>query len=533
VTHAGFSQIHAGSGSSARNRVTAGRTGGIGSNASNSNDNDDDNATSLTPSWSAAVSTNESATDTPTCASSSSRRDTRSRTRAGSRSTVNVPSSSATRTAADNNNSTTTRSGGASVSSMGSDDAVVPTSQRRRMTRSMARARDRAKKADNDVDAEDKTKTQPPAKSTRSSRKQARPSSPDRKKSASKSTPEVKQEDDESKKCCICLDLPTEKELSKLDGCKHTYCFTCIEKWAERENTCPQCKARFFKIERVHKVKRKRSNSTSPKVTNVKKVKTRDQRADYRQQNLQGFFANMEAYGLQGLNILFSSGPPGVFDGPGEPILFPNTNRGDAGGGGTTTASAGPTASSIAASIGLFSPTMTRSFSVGIPGFTTHANTHPVRASSRTPSSATRPSIHQQSRRTARFSRMGVRDGNNSWRGSNGVVGGGGSALNNAGNSAVADSPHSFIQRVANLNRDQERLRHLRTSRNQMPNARDAAVAAAASFAESVFDSGMAVGRSTRNRNSNWRMNSGVRNVLELLDDSDDVLELLDDSDDE
>jgi len=54
-------------------------------------------------------------------------------------------------------------------------------------------------------------------------------------------------------RCCICLDIPALPELSSLNGCGHTFCFDCIEKWAERENTCPLCKVRFTKINRVHK----------------------------------------------------------------------------------------------------------------------------------------------------------------------------------------------------------------------------------------------------------------------------------------
>lgn len=503
-------------------------------------------ATTTSPSCSAATSSRASDNASPhssPCARTSSRSNplrisrnidttsTRARTCRSSndfrvavtagRSSINVPTSvpAATRTA---NTATATRSGGASVSSMASDAAVAPSSEKRRMTRSMARAKIRSRKADAssviDVDAEDNADTQPPAKSTRSSRKRTRSSSPDRKQSASKPATET-EEDDESKKCCICLDQPSEKELSKLDGCNHSYCFACIEKWSERENTCPQCKARFLKIERVHKIKRRKSNDTSPKVANVKKVKNRDQRADYRQQNsLQGFFANMEAYGLHGLNLLFTSGPPGIFDGPGEPLLVPNMSSGGAGGGGTAAASTGPTASSIAASIGLFSPSMTRTFSAS---FATHANIHANRASSGTTSSANRPSA-QPSRRTARFSRMAVRDVNNSWPTGPAVGGGGGggSALNGTSNS-ISVNHRSLIQRVANLNRDQDRQRLLRNSRNQMPNARDAAAAAAASLAESVFDSGVAAGRGSRNRNSTW-ITSGVDNVLTLLDDSDD-----------
>jgi len=93
--------------------------------------------------------------------------------------------------------------------------------------------------------------------------------------------------DDILKRCCICLEEPKKSELSKLNSCKHIYCFKCIEKWAERENTCPLCKTRFNKIERVHKItkskgKRGAAKKGSPTpLKNVKKVKNRDQRSDY------------------------------------------------------------------------------------------------------------------------------------------------------------------------------------------------------------------------------------------------------------
>jgi len=112
-------------------------------------------------------------------------------------------------------------------------------------------------------------------------------------------------EDDVSSRCCICLEEPTKPELSKLDMCEHIYCFTCIEKWAERENTCPLCKTRFHKIERVHKVSKPRGKrgtaqkGTSVPLKNMKKVKNRDQRSDYgRNMQWQGILERMEEGGL-------------------------------------------------------------------------------------------------------------------------------------------------------------------------------------------------------------------------------------------
>ena len=74
--------------------------------------------------------------------------------------------------------------------------------------------------------------------------------------------------------CCICMCDPDEGERSSIDGCDHIFCFECIEKWSERENSCPLCKVRFNRITRVDKTKKKKGQK------GTKKVKQRDQRAD-------------------------------------------------------------------------------------------------------------------------------------------------------------------------------------------------------------------------------------------------------------
>lgn len=73
--------------------------------------------------------------------------------------------------------------------------------------------------------------------------------------------------------CCICMCDIEAEEVAEIDGCAHRFCFGCIEKWAERENTCPLCKARFTKIDRVSRKRRKGQQRT-------KKVKQRDQRSE-------------------------------------------------------------------------------------------------------------------------------------------------------------------------------------------------------------------------------------------------------------
>lgn len=106
--------------------------------------------------------------------------------------------------------------------------------------------------------------------------------------------------------CCICLEIPTEEELSTINGCDHPYCFTCIETWAYRENTCPLCKSRFTKIEKVnHKKagKRKRGgecgSGEKSSGRKSKRVRNRNQRADVSLINpLQGYLGKYESSGM-------------------------------------------------------------------------------------------------------------------------------------------------------------------------------------------------------------------------------------------
>lgn len=76
-----------------------------------------------------------------------------------------------------------------------------------------------------------------------------------------------------SENCCICMGDVEPDDLAQINGCDHSFCFGCIEKWAERENTCPLCKCRFTKIDRINKKRKKGAK-------NSKKVKQRDQRSD-------------------------------------------------------------------------------------------------------------------------------------------------------------------------------------------------------------------------------------------------------------
>jgi len=56
-----------------------------------------------------------------------------------------------------------------------------------------------------------------------------------------------------SVKCGVCYGAVSFQ--GKLDCCLHVFCFDCITKWANKENTCPLCKKRFYCVKRVpHRV---------------------------------------------------------------------------------------------------------------------------------------------------------------------------------------------------------------------------------------------------------------------------------------
>lgn len=49
-----------------------------------------------------------------------------------------------------------------------------------------------------------------------------------------------------SQDCGICHSSIHEQGV--LDSCAHAFCLVCILKWAEIENSCPLCKARFSQV---------------------------------------------------------------------------------------------------------------------------------------------------------------------------------------------------------------------------------------------------------------------------------------------
>jgi ribosomal protein L12E/L44/L45/RPP1/RPP2 len=104
-------------------------------------------------------------------------------------------------------------------------------------------------------------------------------SSPKRSRSSLKPAPNAKKDPDspELASCAICMCEPDREDVSNIDGCAHLYCFSCIGKWSDTENSCPLCKSRFSRIARVHPQRKKKGG---PSVHNVKRVKHQDQRSD-------------------------------------------------------------------------------------------------------------------------------------------------------------------------------------------------------------------------------------------------------------
>ena len=95
---------------------------------------------------------------------------------------------------------------------------------------------------------------------------------------------------DEGCDCVICQEAMNKDDMAKVDGCAHVFCFTCIEQWSERQNTCPLCNKRFTQIERIHPKKNRAA-------ANKKKVRDRSQRADYQNAQIESLLQQLYAAG--------------------------------------------------------------------------------------------------------------------------------------------------------------------------------------------------------------------------------------------
>lgn len=49
--------------------------------------------------------------------------------------------------------------------------------------------------------------------------------------------------------CCICMSDIEDKRRASIDSCDHKFCKSCIETWAEKENSCPLCRKSFTTIQ--------------------------------------------------------------------------------------------------------------------------------------------------------------------------------------------------------------------------------------------------------------------------------------------
>lgn len=69
--------------------------------------------------------------------------------------------------------------------------------------------------------------------------------------------------------CGACLmPIGNEAQVGLVDRCTHVFHYDCVEKWAKRENSCPQCKQRFVWLA---------SYSTNGDRTSLTRVKKRNQ----------------------------------------------------------------------------------------------------------------------------------------------------------------------------------------------------------------------------------------------------------------
>ena len=70
----------------------------------------------------------------------------------------------------------------------------------------------------------------------------------------------VKIEDESStihdcQECAICLECTDTSNLATVDGCGHSFCFGCIDRWATKKNDCPLCKEKFHLVTSSRRVR--------------------------------------------------------------------------------------------------------------------------------------------------------------------------------------------------------------------------------------------------------------------------------------
>mmetsp|Transcript_119400 Transcript_119400/g.337811 ORF Transcript_119400/g.337811 Transcript_119400/m.337811 type:complete len:383 (-) Transcript_119400:63-1211(-) len=89
--------------------------------------------------------------------------------------------------------------------------------------------------------------------------------------------------DDEPLSCGACLlAVEADAQVGLVDNCLHVFHFECVERWSRTENSCPQCKTRFFWLAAYSPIAEHKPARTSPKVrrTSLNRIMKRDQEGD-------------------------------------------------------------------------------------------------------------------------------------------------------------------------------------------------------------------------------------------------------------
>ncbi|KAL7476708.1 hypothetical protein ACHAW6_002551 [Cyclotella cf. meneghiniana] len=96
--------------------------------------------------------------------------------------------------------------------------------------------------------------------------------------------------------CPVCYELPSPEDVTMVCGCKHKFCFGCIDNWGQIKNSCPLCNYVFTAVIRgsgLHGeikiysgIKRKRAY-TSNVEERLAAVRARIESNDQRQADLQ------------------------------------------------------------------------------------------------------------------------------------------------------------------------------------------------------------------------------------------------------
>jgi len=55
--------------------------------------------------------------------------------------------------------------------------------------------------------------------------------------------------------CAICLGGCPDSSIATINGCKHSFCFKCIDEWATKKNECPLCKEEFHLVTSNNRVR--------------------------------------------------------------------------------------------------------------------------------------------------------------------------------------------------------------------------------------------------------------------------------------